>query len=213
MKIGIIVALDKEYEHLRSLLSGKEEGFIGNNQIFLHKSGIGKVNSAIKAYEIIHSHPLDCIINTGVAGGLNRSLKSFDAVASSQVVYHDVWCGDGNEYGQIQGLPARFNADSHLLETAKKIGNIHCGLIASGDYFISTREQGDAILAHFPEALAVDMESGSIAQVCQIYGIPFICLRIISDTAGDDHQSEYDNFWETIAEGSFNTVEAFLKAL
>jgi len=213
MNIGIIVALDQEFEQLRQLIGNREEGKFGNNEIFLRKSGMGKVNSAIKAYEMIESYPLDCVINTGVAGGLTHALKSLDTIAASQVVYHDAWYGEGNEYGQVYGLPARFTCDPKLVEVAKSIPGVKTGLVASGDYFIHTKEQGDAILSHFPEALAVDMESGSIAQVCCIKNIPFLSIRIISDVAGDDHQSEYDNFWDTVVNSSFNTIKTFLEKI
>jgi len=167
----------------KKLIGDRTEGQIGKNEIVLHQSGIGKVNAAIKAAELIDKYPLDCLINTGVAGGLSHELHSMDTVAATQVVYHDVWCGEGNEYGQVQGFPARFEAAPMLLDAAKRLPNIKTGLVTSGDYFISTKQQGDAILAHFPEALAVDMESGAIAQVCCAHGIPFLSLRIISDVA------------------------------
>jgi len=213
MKIGIIVALDQEYNQLQELLGGQSEGHFGANDIVLHQSGMGKVNSALKAAELIAKYPLDCIVNTGVAGGLSHEVHSLDAVAAEEVVYHDVWCGEGNEYGQVQGFPPRFKCDSHLVEVAKSIKGVKTGLVTSGDYFIHTKEQGQAILRRFPEALAVDMESGSIAQVCCAKEVPFLSLRIISDTAGDDHQSEYDNFWETVANSSFNTIKTFLQKI
>ena len=66
---------------------------------------------------------------------------------------------------------------------------------------------------HFPDAIAVDMESGAIAQTCHIHGVPFLSLRIISDVAGEDHQEEYDNFWKTVADDSFEAVRTFLESL
>lgn len=213
MRIGIIAALDREYEELCKLLGGRSEGRLGNNEIVLAHSGMGKVNSAIKAENLIASRQLDAIVNSGVAGGLSDSLKSMDCIAATEVVYHDVWCGEGNEYGQVQGFPARFKCDPHLLETASFVPGIKTGLVTSGDFFIATKEQGDAILKHFPEALAVDMESGSIAQVCHLHGIPFLSLRIISDVAGENHQQEYDNFWSQLADNSFAAIESFLKLL
>lgn len=214
MNIGIIVALDAEYAQLQRLLGGKSEGEVAGNKIILRKSGMGKVNAALKAAELIKSHPLDCIISTGVAGGLDPHLASLDVVAAKQIAYHDVWCGEGNEYGQMQGCPTRFECHPSLYNAAMSIeSKVHGGLICSGDMFVSTREEGDAILSHFPDGLAVDMESGSLAQTCYIYGIPFQSLRIISDVAGDNHQEDYDNFWETVADSSFNVIHEFLLAL
>ena len=214
MNVGIIVALDAEYAQLQRLLGGSSEGVVAGNRIIVRKSGTGKVNAALKAAELIKSHPLDCIISTGVAGGLDPQLASMDVVAAKEIVYHDVWCGEGNEYGQMQGCPARFECHPTLYNAAMSLDQrVHGGLICSGDMFVTTREEGVAIRGHFPDGLAIDMESGALAQTCHIYGIPFQSIRIISDAAGDDHQKDYDIFWKTVADRAFDIIHEFLLAL
>lgn len=227
MKIGIITAMTSEYEQLAQLLAEKKErqagrhlytiGRLGANELVMMQCGIGKVNAAIGAVELIHAFSPDCIISTGVAGGIDACLKVMDVVASSRIVYHDVWCGDGNEYGQIQGLPLYFEANGQLLQTALGIqsdATIHNGLICTGDKFITDRKELDAIKREFPEGLAVDMESGAIAHVCFLYRIPFISFRIISDTPGvNNHFGQYLNFWGEMADRSFRVTHAFLSAL
>lgn len=217
MKVGIIVAMDSEYSRLSALLGGAE-GTIGHNQIVLRRSGIGKVNAAIVAIDLIYSTHPDCIISTGVAGGLGSDVHVMDIVASQSIVYHDVWCGEGNEYGQVQGLPPRFDSPEALLSCAmSSLGpNAHGGLICSGDQFITDRDEERAILKAFPEALAVDMESAALAQVCHLDSIPFISIRIISDALcedGADHQKQYDDFWKTVGDNSFDAIRNFLESL
>ena len=91
---------------------------------------------------------------------------------------------------------------------------VHGGLICSGDKFITDRSELDAIKAQFPDGLAVDMESAAIAQVCFLYGKPFLSFRIISDTPGaDEHWAQYEGFWETLADRSFGVVKKFLESL
>lgn len=212
MRIGIIVALDGEFDQISSLLGGRSEGRIGNNEVVVRRSGMGKVNAALRAQALMAEYPLDCLVSTGVAGGLSKELGTLDFIAASEVVYHDVWCGEGNAYGQIQGLPERFKTSAPLLQAAIEAGATP-GLFASGDFFISNTAEADAILSHFPEAIAVDMESGALAQTCYIHGVPFMGLRIISDRAGENHQAEYDNFWKTVADDSFEAVRHFLENL
>ena len=181
MKIGIITAMSSEHKQVAQLLENKKEykegifayteGNIRNNEIILTQCGIGKVNAAAGAVELIRTFHPDCIISTGVAGGIDTCLKVMDVVASSQIVYHDVWCGEGNAYGQIQGLPTFFKGNPTLLECAMSLDTetpIHGGLICSGDKFITDRKELDEIKGNFPEGLAVDMESGSIAQICYL---------------------------------------------
>ena len=227
MKIGIITAMSSEQKQLANQLENpterKEgpftytEGTIKNNTIILMQCGIGKVNAAAGAVEMIRNFAPDCIISTGVAGGIDSCLNVMDVVVSSWIVYHDVWCGEGNAYGQIQGLPLYFTGNETLYQCAISLDTetaIHGGLICSGDKFITDRQELETIKANFPEGLAVDMESASIAQVCHLYEVPFISFRIISDTPGaEKHLEQYKNFWGEMADRSFHVTEAFLKAL
>lgn len=227
MKIGIITAMSSEQKQLANQLENpterKEgpftytEGTIKNNTIILMQCGIGKVNAAAGAVEMIRNFAPDCIISTGVAGGIDSCLNVMDVVVSSRIVYHDVWCGEGNAYGQIQGLPLYFTGNETLFQGAISLDTetaIHGGLICSGDKFITDRQELETIKANFPEGLAVDMESASIAQVCHLYEVPFISFRIISDTPGaEKHLEQYKNFWGEMADRSFHVTEAFLKAL
>ena len=227
MRIGIIAAMSSEYKQVAQLLEDKTEhtegiytyteGRIKNNTIILTQCGIGKVNAATGAVELIRTFQPDCIISTGVAGGIDRCLKVMDVVASQHIVYHDVWCGEGNAYGQIQGMPAQFEGNPTLFNCAMSIDTqtaIHGGLICTGDKFITDREELDIIKGNFPEGLAVDMESAAIAQVCHIYKVPFISFRIISDTPGaENHWEQYTNFWGEMADRSFGVTKAFLDSL
>lgn len=227
MKIGIINAMTKEHEQVASLLQDKQEiekesfhfveGTLGGNTIILMQSGIGKVNAAVGAVELIRNFSPDCIINTGVAGGIDSQLKVMDLVAGQQVVYHDVDCGPETEAGQVQGLPLFYEANEVLYHRALEVEcgtRVQGGLICSGDQFITDRKQLDAIKKRFPAGLAVDMESGALSQVCYIYHIPFLSFRIISDTPGaDNHFDQYLNFWDTMADKSFGVTQALLFSL
>ncbi len=217
--------MEKELEQLLPLLSGLEEKTIhgkkfytgaldSDRQLVIQQCGIGKVNAAIGAVEMIDNFHPSCIVSSGVAGGATTKVPRLHVVASTEVAYHDVYCFTDNAYGQIQGLPARFASDSHMVETASAIDNVTTGLIASGDWFVDTKQKAGEILDHFPDALAIDMESGAIAHTCHLYGVPFISFRIISDIPLDSEQGEqYFDFWDRIAKGSFNVLHDFLTHL
>ena len=227
MRIGIITAMSSEQEQLVHLLTDTREltegpfhyieGNIKDNTIILMQCGIGKVNAAAGTVELIrHFHP-DCVISTGVAGGIDTCLNVMDVVVSQEIVYHDVWCGEGNAYGQVQGLPATFKGNETLLHTALSLDTptrIHGGLICTGDKFITDRKELDEIKKNFPAGQAVDMESCAIAQTCHLYQTPFISFRIISDTPGaENHSEQYQNFWGEMANRSFGVTATFLEAL
>lgn len=233
MKIGIISAMDSEHRQLADRLSQKKEsgegrfryveGLLGRNDVVLTQCGIGKVNAAVGAAELIRRYRPDCIVSTGVAGGIDACLRVGDVVASDRLVYHDVYCGnDGTRYGQVQGMPLYYEASPQLLRHALELNDgagleslIHGGLICTGDRFVEDAAELAAIKRHFPEGMAVDMESAAIAQACFVYGVPFLSFRIVSDTPGahDDNFAQYRDFWVTMAERSFQTTWAFLERL
>ena len=205
-KIAVIVALESEYDFAKSILADKPG-------ISLSMCGIGKVNAAIGATSIIEKNRPDAIISTGLAGAIDRSLHTMDIIVARQVAYHDVWCGEGNEYGQVQGYPRFFDADRELYDKAMSLSveglSIKGGLQISGDRFINA-EDVPHLRSMYPEALSVDMESGALAQTCHRYGVPFISFRVISD--GCD-ESTYNDFWTKAPENSFKVLKSFLDTL
>lgn len=216
MKIGVIVAMDKELQQLQHLFD--------NSRIIVEKCGIGKVNAAIGASEMIRKHRPDVIISSGCAGGNGNDINVQDVVVGKEVSYHDVYCGTAIDnttiYGQVQGMPARYQADAMLLEKARNLSlttshiSLHEGLIVTGDWFVDSKDKMRSIIEKFPEAKAVDMESAAIAQTCHIYKVPFISFRVISDIPlRDTDASMYHDFWATIAENSFQVTKSFIESL
>ena len=216
MKIGVIVAMDKELQQLQHLFD--------NSRIIVEKCGIGKVNAAIGASEMIRKHRPDVIISSGCAGGNGNDINVQDVVVGKEVSYHDVYCGTAIDnttiYGQVQGMPARYQADAMLLEKARSLSlttshiSLHEGLIVTGDWFVDSKEKMRSIIEKFPEAKAVDMESAAIAQTCHIFKVPFISFRVISDIPlRDTDASMYHDFWATIAENSFQVTKSFIESL
>jgi adenosylhomocysteine nucleosidase len=76
---------------------------------------------------------------------------------------------------------------------------VHQGLIASGDRFVSTQVESQALCKALPEALAVEMEGAAVAQVCFDYGVPFAAVRTISDRADDTAHTDFNRFIREVA--------------
>lgn len=227
MKIGIIVAMDKEFEQLRSFFFNPAE-VIHNGQTFLvgekedatiivTKSGIGKVNAALGVCNLIDHYNPDIVVSTGCAGGASTDLNIKQVVVSTESCYHDVWCGQPNVLGQVQELPARFASDRQLVEIAKSIDDgttIVSGLIVSGDWFVDSVDKMQGILQSFSDAMAVDMETAAIAQICYLNNIPYVSFRVISDIPlKKNNTADYTNFWEQIADQSFAVTNEFIRLI
>lgn len=213
--------MDIEYRQMRDALGG-DTGRLGNNEIVLWQCGIGKVNAAVGTMRLIQEHHPDAIISTGLAGGIDPLMKVMDVMVATQAVYHDVDCGIGLgcARGQVQGLPERFDADQRLLDHALSVPlasgeRLMTGLICTGDQFITDRERQNDIKLHFPDGLACDMESAAIAQTCYLLKVPFLSLRVISDTPGrtDNHQQQWEDFLASMCDRSFHFVKRYLETL
>lgn len=190
-------------------------GNMGKHAVVACKCGIGKVNAAVGALTLIENFHPALVINTGVAGGTGATAdpaRVLDVVLASEIAYHDVWCGPGTVRGHMAGCPARFAcplpADVRSQLGAKE------GLIASGDIFVDDPADLQRILALYPDAKAVDMESAAIAQVCHLKNVPFVCLRVVSDTPGDGgNAAAYESFWNDAPQRTFHSVEKLLALL
>lgn len=213
--------MDIEYNKMLETLGGKT-GRLEKNEVVLWQCGIGKVNAAVGAMRLVQEHHPDVIISTGLAGGIDSKMQVMDVLAASQCVYHDVDCGSSLDciLGQVQGLPPRFDADKHLLAHASTVPTttgerLMSGLICTGDQFITDRERQNVIKQNFPDGLACDMESAAIAQTCHLLGIPFLSLRVISDTPGrtDDHHQQWEDFLASMCDRSFHFVKCYLETL
>ena len=206
--------MDKELRQLQEVFK--------NSDVLVQKCGIGKVNAALGAQKMINEFHPDVIISSGCAGGNGDDINVQDIVVSSELCYHDVYCGkaidDTTVYGQVQGLPARYQADPELLRKAISLPTsnirLHPGLIVTGDWFVDSKDKMREIIGHFHEAKAVDMESCAIAQTCYVNNVKFISFRVVSDIPlRDTDASQYHDFWNTVAENSFQTTRAFVESL
>lgn len=227
MRIGIIVAMDKELQLLLPLLSHAQtitaDGFelhfgsIGAADVCIMKCGIGKVNAALGCRAMIQEFAPGLVINTGVAGGTGGAAGVLDVVAATAVGYHDVWCGPGTDRGQAAGCPRVFPGAGQVLALPVLRNNpaVKFGTVASGDIFVDSRATVDHVLRLYPDAVGVDMESGAIAQTCWRFNVPFICLRVISDTPGQvaDNGAQYESFWLSAPQKTFAIIRDILSAL
>ncbi len=217
--IVLATAMDKEYSlvkgHLENVFDTESyvSGSLAGRSVVLLNTGIGKVNAAAALASFLRgcSKDIECVIAIGCAGAASVDLLVGDIVIGNSYCYHDVYCGGSNRNGQIQGLPAVFPSAFSLLKHAEEY---RLGTIATGDWFVTTREKTEAIkkfLSTSYNVCAIDMESAALAQVCYKQGVPFVSVRVISDNPLIPNQDEqYKGFWDDMADKAF---EALIKLL
>lgn len=229
--IGIIGAMPVEVDGLiktvtspKKIVISKIEfwyGFKGNTEVVIACCGVGKVNAAIAAQTMILNFKPKLIINSGVAGGIAINVNVNDVVIASSVVQYDL---DTTALGDPLGLIPDINCVflkcqaenvTKLYKIAEK--EVHgtnskavLGIVATGDRFVSTREEGQKIHKNFG-AIANEMEGGSIGQVCVHNDVNFCVLRVISDSIyGGESWLSFREFTEQAAARSVRIIEGFL---
>lgn len=227
MKYGIICAMEEEIKTLVAQLENKSETTIGgsefyegnlfNQEVVLVRSGIGKVQAGVTAAFLIQDFKVDCIINSGSAGGIGEGLKVGDVVVSTGAAYHDAQATVfGYEPGQLPQQPRIFPADQKLmndiiLAATKANLNSKPGLIVTGDQFISSKEQIAKIKAMYPEVLCSEMEGAAIAQVAYQFKRPYVIIRAMSDVGDEDAGISFDEFIIEAGKKSAAMILNFLK--
>lgn len=227
MKFGIIAAMPQELKILVEQLQDKVEvtvlgrtyyqGRIGQHEVVLVQSGIGKVMSAMSVAILVDRFAVDAIVNTGSAGTVADGIAIGDVVVATHLAYHDVdVTAFGYAYGQMAGQELYYPADQALLEKltgvlAEQEIISHQGLIVTGDSFIAGQDKIASIKEHFPDVLAVEMEGAAIAQAAVNTGKPFLVIRAMSDTAQGDANITFDECIIQAGERSAQTLIAFLE--
>lgn len=206
MKIGIIFAMKEELDALKKHLEIFNEYKVydltfyeakyNNITCILVESGVGKVNAARTTQILIDHVKVDYIFNIGVAGGIDNSLNVGDVVVGTSLVQHDfdITAFNHNK-GYIPNIGINVNSNEYLINLTKEIDNLKYGVIASGDIFCTDVNMSNKIHNKF-NALCVEMEGASVAQVCHLCNIPFLIIRSISDVPNNNNVITYDEFLE-----------------
>ena len=225
MKIGIIGAIDTEialYLENMKINTKSEyikrtfyEGTFNGKDIIISASGMGKVNAAATAQAMISEYKADCIIVSGVAGGMDKSLHIGDTVIADKVYYHDLDLFLFEDHPKVKGgcfLPDKKLVN--ILENASPKeykGKIVTGTAVTGDAFIET-DGREEINAKF-SPMCTDMETAAIAHICFVYDIPFAAVRSISDTEDESGFDTFEVNCKKAARSSYLVVESIIEKL
>ena len=210
MKLGIIGAMNVEVATLKekmehtsvSTKAGMEfcQGILEGVPAVVVQCGVGKVNAAMCTQILCSSYGVTHLVNTGIAGSLCAQLDIADMVVSTDAMYHDMDVTVfGYAAGQVPGMPVSYAADETLrayafaAAEAVNPGHTAHGRVASGDQFVSGKEQKEKIIAN-TAAMCTEMEGAAIAHTAYRNGVPFVILRAISDKADDSAEMDYPTF-------------------
>jgi adenosylhomocysteine nucleosidase len=172
---GIIFALGIESGFLEDMLRGSvtirgegfkaKEGELHGRRIVVFRSEAGQANAAHAAETLIDGHKPRYVLSAGFAGGLSPQLKRHDILLPNEVML------ESSKSIAIPPVPLG-------VETAI------VGKLLTADRIIRTADEKKS-LCESTGAMAVDMETFAVAEVCRRRSTPFRAVRIIHDTADE----------------------------
>ncbi len=191
-----------------------------NHPVIVSKTYQGMTNAAAATMLAIEHFSPALIINQGICGGHDPVLHRGDILLGKEIInYSNFKIGMTESRNPLKGCesigcevfspasPATsskkatcFYSDPALLALAQSCphpvapGHIITGKIASADAWLD-RKDLIALMNKTFGTCGEDMETASVAQLCHCFGVPFLSIRMLSNTRV--HDEEFD---ETVAE-------------
>lgn len=221
--IGILAAMEEEVTAIKDIMEVEKEeiyqnlnfiyGTIYGKEIVLCKCGVGKCLASMTATLLCSKEKLDSLINVGVAGGLKEDQRVADTVVSDYVLQADF---DTSPIDGPEGVGLRFTADKALLDKFRQASDnlgirYHVGTIASQDIFMAREEDFKSLMEKFPESACSEMEGGAIAQIAQVFNVPFIVVRSLSDVVHhNDNPMEFETYAKLASKQAVKLIEEMM---
>jgi adenosylhomocysteine nucleosidase len=192
-QVGVVMALGIEAGGLEDLLDGLlttrghgflvRQGQLKGRHLVLILSGHGRRSAARATEALITGHQPKWVVSAGFAGGLSPKLKRHDILVADHLV-----AAAGNRPAiDVELDPARLFGAGSRFPTARKAAapGVHVGRLLTADRVVRLPGEKRALFREYG-ALAVDMESFAVAEVCRRRQVGFLAVRVINDAADDE---------------------------
>lgn len=143
-------------------------GRYGDIKIAVAEAGTGFARARRATQALIEAHTPDWVLSCGFVGALQDHLRIGDIVMADSVA---------DTHGQSLSI------NLSMGNTASP--GLHVGRLLTADGIVRTVEEKRS-LAETYQAIAVDMESLAVAQVCRDFKVRFLAVRAVSDDLSAD---------------------------
>jgi adenosylhomocysteine nucleosidase len=141
-----------------------------NTSFHLTANGVGARFAAAAVDTALSSFSADAIISTGFCGALDPAMQVGDIVVGTEVV----------------------NGTNRYPSAAPSCTQAHrTGPIASIDHVARTAAEKSAL--HRSGAIAVEMEAAGVAERAAARNLPFYCVKVVTDLAGEDMANDFNS--------------------
>jgi adenosylhomocysteine nucleosidase len=152
------------------------QGTLGGKGVIVVRCGVGRSSAARAAQAVLDGHRPAWLISAGFAGALSPSLGRGEILVADHVI-------DREQHHAVD-----LTAIPHELLAGPAV---RVGTLLTADRIIATAEEKKSLGAQFG-ALAVDMETAAVAEVCRRAAARFLAVRIISDAVDESLPPEIE---------------------
>lgn len=169
-KIGVVCALPIEARCLSKQPLPVGQTVALKNNILLHTAGMGPERARSAAMFLIDSG-VDALISWGTAGGLAPGVTAGQLILPNQII---------DQKNNIFNVNVLWRNQLQM-----KLGHqitVNHGLLLQAEQIVNAVAGKQHLFSQY-QAVAVDMESGAVAEVANREGLPFMAIRSVVDTA------------------------------
>lgn len=161
---------------------------VNGKDVLLVANGVGSRRAAAAVDAATTAFRADHVVSIGFCGALDPALGLSDLIVA----------------GCVTSGARRFSAapiTSHL--------PVVTGNVCSIDRVATTAVEKKAL--HAQGAIAVEMEAGGVAERAHCLGLPFSCVKAVTDMAGEDMANDFNKALRS--DGHFATMHIFRDSL
>jgi len=184
--IVLAIASDSELRRVRRLISAQRAevrggrecvfGMLQGRSVCLVKTGVGRKNAAAAARAICADLRPGLVIIAGAAGALDRTLRRGSVVVVERILREN----------STEQIACPLEWAGRALSALRASGlQVQAGSCCQAYTFLHRSSEKQALHAK-TGAHAVDMESFALASEFQRAGVPFVDIRVVSDSARRD---------------------------
>ncbi len=191
--VCFIFALNAESGPLTDLLENSEyakgasfverRGTLDGLTLVVAEVGVGAAAAAQGAADCIALHRPRVVVAAGFASGLQENMHKGHILMVEEIV---------NSAGETLTTGLKY-------DPASLSPSLHVGRLLTVERIIREPTEKAALAAKH-NALACDMETFAVSQVCRALGVPFLAVRVISDAVQDRLPPEIEKL---LSESSF----------
>lgn len=210
-------------QHSESLFLGVlyQKGELWGREVVLIVCNMGREKAAAATLYAIKELNCQTVINLGTAGTIDPQLDTGDIVVSNRVILHDdikpklkkhlsknpqsYRVAENNPFHPIQErIEQHFpNMEFPLDKAAQHKLKRNQGKIIPGTFLsvgkpVLSSRKSKSLKEQYPEALAVEMESGGIAYTAQAFNKSWLVLRTITDFADEKVLLSFKSVYKTV---------------